>query len=71
MGSNVTFKEQIEKLNLDLTESQAKTDELMKASKIGGTFGEEDIDLERDPNQQSIMTRSELGKKEKKPDDEA
>ena len=51
MGSNVTFKEQIEKLNVDLTESKAKTDDLMKASKIGGTLGEDDVDLERDPNQ--------------------
>ena len=43
------------------------TESNLRASKIGGGT-EDDVDLERDPNQQSLMTRGELekssGKKE-------
>ena len=53
MNGNMTLQDQIEQLNLDLTASKAKT------SKIGaGT--EEEVDLERDENQESLLRRSEL-----------
>ena len=59
MGGNVNLQDQIEQLKVDLTDSN------LRATKIGAG-NEDDVDLERDPNQQSLMTKDEL---EKQPGD--